>query len=144
MVIGRRAIREGIIDWEGKYFNSEMFSFLSVGENGVQSSWHLLTEIFTSKLFCSSFVIPQIVKFPPSSVHCRKTITSATAGQFHGSSLRLLLLLLIVTCCCWTVIQAEECGHEELVQCAKPLQVISATSELSFVTNKRELEQICP
>ncbi|ETN58328.1 hypothetical protein AND_010090 [Anopheles darlingi] len=39
---------------------------------------------------------------------------------------------------------AEDCGQEELVQCTKPLQLLSATSELSFVTKKEELDQLCP
>lgn len=38
----------------------------------------------------------------------------------------------------------EECGQEELALCARPLQVLSETSELSFVTKKEELDQLCP
>ncbi|KFB37729.1 AGAP011666-PA-like protein [Anopheles sinensis] len=38
----------------------------------------------------------------------------------------------------------EDCGQEELVQCTRPLQVLSATSELSFVTKKEELDKLCP
>ena len=59
-------------------------------------------------------------------------------------SLSLLLIVVLLVCISFCPCAAEECGHEELVQCAKPLQVISATSELSFVTNKQELEKICP
>lgn len=59
--------------------------------------------------------------------------------------LGVLLLLLVAFATLFAGVSAtEECGHEELVQCAKPLQVISATSELSFVTNKDELDKICP
>ncbi|XP_001652631.2 uncharacterized protein LOC5568971 [Aedes aegypti] len=41
-------------------------------------------------------------------------------------------------------VTTEDCGQEELVQCTKPLQVLSATSELSFVTKKEELDKLCP
>ncbi|KXJ77013.1 hypothetical protein RP20_CCG008493 [Aedes albopictus] len=43
-----------------------------------------------------------------------------------------------------TQVTTEDCGQEELVQCTKPLQVLSATSELSFVTKKEELDKLCP
>lgn len=56
----------------------------------------------------------------------------------------ILLLSTVAFVTSNQAVSAEECGHEELVQCAKPLQVISATSELSFVTNKDELDKICP
>ncbi|XP_058465799.1 uncharacterized protein LOC131439143 [Malaya genurostris] len=41
-------------------------------------------------------------------------------------------------------VNTEDCGQEELVQCTRPLQVLSATSELSFVTKKEELDKLCP
>ncbi|XP_055619309.1 uncharacterized protein LOC129764348 [Toxorhynchites rutilus septentrionalis] len=41
-------------------------------------------------------------------------------------------------------VTTEDCGQEELVQCTRPLQVLSATSELSFVTKKEELDKLCP
>lgn len=41
-------------------------------------------------------------------------------------------------------VTTEDCGQEELVQCTKPLQMLSATSELSFVTKKEELDKLCP
>ncbi|XP_055598434.1 uncharacterized protein LOC129748011 [Uranotaenia lowii] len=41
-------------------------------------------------------------------------------------------------------VTTEDCGQEELIQCTRPLQVLSATSELSFVTKKEELDQLCP
>uniref|UniRef100_A0A182MTB5 Uncharacterized protein n=1 Tax=Anopheles culicifacies TaxID=139723 RepID=A0A182MTB5_9DIPT len=47
----------------------------------------------------------------------------------------------------WTLVRqviTEDCGQEELVQCTRPLQVLSATSELSFVTKKEELDKLCP
>lgn len=56
----------------------------------------------------------------------------------------LSVALILAVAVLRAVDATEECGHEELVLCAKPLQVISATSELSFVTNKDELEKICP
>lgn len=39
---------------------------------------------------------------------------------------------------------AEECGQEEYAACSRPLQVLTETSELSFVTKKSELEKLCP
>uniref|UniRef100_A0A182YJC0 Uncharacterized protein n=1 Tax=Anopheles stephensi TaxID=30069 RepID=A0A182YJC0_ANOST len=47
----------------------------------------------------------------------------------------------------WALVRqviTEDCGQEELVQCTRPLQVLSATSELSFVTKKEELDKLCP
>ncbi|KAJ6645587.1 hypothetical protein Bhyg_00793 [Pseudolycoriella hygida] len=38
----------------------------------------------------------------------------------------------------------EECGQDELAACARPLQVLTETSELSFVTKKSELDKLCP
>ncbi|XP_051161629.1 uncharacterized protein LOC127281782 isoform X2 [Leptopilina boulardi] len=41
--------------------------------------------------------------------------------------------------------RGEECGHEELSRCAKPLQEITRNSELSFFIKKQELDQVvCP
>ncbi|XP_059608183.1 uncharacterized protein LOC132256021 [Phlebotomus argentipes] len=57
------------------------------------------------------------------------------------------LLLLIVTALIFPPplqVRAEDCGQDELVQCARPLQVLSATSELSFVSTKEELDKLCP
>ncbi|GAB1869893.1 hypothetical protein CAJAP_10972 [Camponotus japonicus] len=39
--------------------------------------------------------------------------------------------------------RGEECGHEELVRCARPLERIS-TNDLSLVTKKEELNKLCP
>lgn len=41
-------------------------------------------------------------------------------------------------------VAAEECGHEELAACARPLRLLTETSELSFVTKKSELKSLCP
>ncbi|KAG5343843.1 RT21 protein, partial [Acromyrmex heyeri] len=39
--------------------------------------------------------------------------------------------------------RGEECGHEELVRCARPLERIS-NSDLSFVTKKEDINKLCP
>lgn len=41
-------------------------------------------------------------------------------------------------------VRCEECGAEELVQCSRPLQVLTETAELTFVTKKEELDILCP
>ncbi|XP_037033664.1 uncharacterized protein LOC119072520 isoform X2 [Bradysia coprophila] len=41
-------------------------------------------------------------------------------------------------------IEMEECGQDELAACSRPLQVLTETSELSFVTKKSELDKLCP
>lgn len=41
-------------------------------------------------------------------------------------------------------VRTEECGAEELVLCSKPLQVLTETAELTFVTKKEELDILCP
>uniref|UniRef100_A0A336MH10 CSON015365 protein n=1 Tax=Culicoides sonorensis TaxID=179676 RepID=A0A336MH10_CULSO len=41
-------------------------------------------------------------------------------------------------------VSGEACGQEELSNCAKPLQVLSSTSELSFVTKREDLDKLCP
>ncbi|XP_049539493.1 uncharacterized protein LOC125953763 [Anopheles darlingi] len=66
----------------------------------------------------------------------RRTGNSAGVSVFH---LLLVTMAALVRQC-----GAEDCGQEELVQCTKPLQLLSATSELSFVTKKEELDQLCP
>ncbi|XP_033221896.1 uncharacterized protein LOC117176031 [Belonocnema kinseyi] len=40
--------------------------------------------------------------------------------------------------------RAEECGHEELTRCARPLQQITQNNDLSFFPKKEELERLCP
>uniref|UniRef100_A0A2M3ZEH8 Putative secreted peptide n=1 Tax=Anopheles braziliensis TaxID=58242 RepID=A0A2M3ZEH8_9DIPT len=66
----------------------------------------------------------------------RRSDRSAGVGVFH--------LLLVTMAALVRQSGAEDCGQEELVQCTKPLQLLSATSELSFVTKKEELDQLCP
>ncbi|XP_050091931.1 uncharacterized protein LOC126575332 [Anopheles aquasalis] len=66
----------------------------------------------------------------------RRTNRSAGVSVFH--------LLLVTMAALVRQSGAEDCGQEELVQCTKPLQLLSATSELSFVTKKEELDQLCP
>lgn len=41
-------------------------------------------------------------------------------------------------------VSGEACGQEELSNCAKPLEVLSSTSELSFVTKREDLDKLCP
>ncbi|XP_052872883.1 uncharacterized protein LOC128278241 [Anopheles cruzii] len=53
-------------------------------------------------------------------------------------------LLLVTMAALVRQVTTEDCGQEELVQCTRPLQVLSATSELSFVTKKEELDKLCP
>ncbi|GAB0095740.1 uncharacterized protein DMENIID0001_111580 [Sergentomyia squamirostris] len=56
----------------------------------------------------------------------------------------LLLIVFSVILPLTPTVRAEDCGQDELVQCARPLQVLSATSELSFVSTKEELDKLCP
>ncbi|XP_071556438.1 uncharacterized protein [Temnothorax nylanderi] len=39
--------------------------------------------------------------------------------------------------------RGEECGHDELARCARPLERIS-NSDLSFVTKKEDIDKLCP
>ncbi|XP_014480512.1 PREDICTED: uncharacterized protein LOC106747468 [Dinoponera quadriceps] len=39
--------------------------------------------------------------------------------------------------------RGEDCGHEELVRCARPLERINSNG-LSFVTKKEEFNKVCP
>lgn len=89
-----------------------------------------------------TFLFLSSSSFSSSGLNSRTSENSSSSNS--NQSNRLFLTLLAVLSLFTVATTAEECGHEELVQCAKPLQVISATSELSFVTNKKELEQICP
>ncbi|CRK94525.1 CLUMA_CG008028, isoform A [Clunio marinus] len=38
----------------------------------------------------------------------------------------------------------EDCGHEELSRCAKPLQLLQSTTDLSFAPKREELSKLCP
>ncbi|XP_044734450.1 uncharacterized protein LOC123296842 [Chrysoperla carnea] len=38
----------------------------------------------------------------------------------------------------------QGCGHEELVQCAQRLHILSDSTELTFVSSKAELDKVCP
>ncbi|KAI4504730.1 hypothetical protein M0802_000280 [Mischocyttarus mexicanus] len=40
--------------------------------------------------------------------------------------------------------RGEECGHEELTRCARPLKKFSNNNDLSFVTKKEDLQELCP
>ncbi|KAF7995935.1 hypothetical protein HCN44_007042 [Aphidius gifuensis] len=40
--------------------------------------------------------------------------------------------------------RGDDCGHEHLAICARPLGKITNDNELGFVTTKRELEALCP
>ncbi|XP_070151919.1 uncharacterized protein [Polyergus mexicanus] len=40
--------------------------------------------------------------------------------------------------------RGEECGHEELVRCARPLERISSNDLSLVVTKKEELNKLCP
>ncbi|KYN27275.1 hypothetical protein ALC57_03619 [Trachymyrmex cornetzi] len=66
-----------------------------------------------------------------------KTIASlyrVGRGQFRG---QLAESFVLASC------RGEECGHEELVRCARPLERIS-NSDLSFVTKKEDINKLCP
>lgn len=41
-------------------------------------------------------------------------------------------------------VSGEECGQAELTNCAKPLQILQSTSELSIAVKKEELDKLCP
>lgn len=38
----------------------------------------------------------------------------------------------------------EDCGQEELSRCAKPLQLLQSTDNLSFAPKREELDELCP
>lgn len=38
----------------------------------------------------------------------------------------------------------EDCGQEELSRCAKPLQLLQSTTDLSFAPKREELDKLCP
>lgn len=40
--------------------------------------------------------------------------------------------------------RAQDCGQEELAKCAKPLQVLQSTTDLSFAPKREELNKLCP
>ncbi|XP_035898241.1 uncharacterized protein LOC118505894 [Anopheles stephensi] len=66
----------------------------------------------------------------------RKGVNISNGSVFHLALVTMAALVRQVI--------TEDCGQEELVQCTRPLQVLSATSELSFVTKKEELDKLCP
>ncbi|XP_076764054.1 uncharacterized protein LOC143431310 [Xylocopa sonorina] len=40
--------------------------------------------------------------------------------------------------------RSQECGHERLAKCGRPLEKISSNDFTSFVVNKEELQRLCP
>lgn len=38
----------------------------------------------------------------------------------------------------------QDCGQEEFSRCAKPLQLLQSTSDLSFAPKREELDELCP
>lgn len=52
------------------------------------------------------------------------------------------LLLSIVSVSLRTI--REDCGQEELSRCAKPLQLLQSTADLSFAPKREELDKLCP
>uniref|UniRef100_A0A4Y0BIS7 Protein TsetseEP domain-containing protein n=1 Tax=Anopheles funestus TaxID=62324 RepID=A0A4Y0BIS7_ANOFN len=66
----------------------------------------------------------------------RRSVNISNGSVFH--------LVLVTMAALVRQVLSEDCGQEELVQCTRPLQVLSATSELSFVTKKEELDKLCP
>ncbi|XP_035918283.1 uncharacterized protein LOC118516472 [Anopheles stephensi] len=66
----------------------------------------------------------------------RRSVNISNGSVFHLALVTMAALVRQVI--------TEDCGQEELVQCTRPLQVLSATSELSFVTKKEELDKLCP
>lgn len=53
---------------------------------------------------------------------------------------KVFLLYFSVLASC----RGDDCGHEHLAICARPLGKITNDNELGFVTTKRELEALCP
>uniref|UniRef100_A0A182J9J6 Uncharacterized protein n=1 Tax=Anopheles atroparvus TaxID=41427 RepID=A0A182J9J6_ANOAO len=72
----------------------------------------------------------------PHTMRIRRNANISTGSVFH--------LTLVTMAALVRQGFSEDCGQEELVQCTRPLQVLSATSELSFVTKKEELDKLCP
>ncbi|XP_053679780.1 uncharacterized protein LOC128730727 [Anopheles nili] len=66
----------------------------------------------------------------------RRSVNISNGSVFHLALVTMAALVRQVI--------TEDCGQEELVQCTRPLQVLSTTSELSFVTKKEELDKLCP
>ncbi|XP_055530700.1 uncharacterized protein LOC129721782 [Wyeomyia smithii] len=64
--------------------------------------------------------------------------------KYDGITDSFLRVVFVTMAVSIALVITEDCGQEELVQCTKPLQVLSATSELSFVTKKEELDKLCP
>lgn len=58
--------------------------------------------------------------------------------MFH---LHLFFSVLSIIVC---YVSSEDCGQEELTNCARPLQILQSTSELSIAAKKEELEKLCP
>ena len=40
--------------------------------------------------------------------------------------------------------RAEDCGQEELARCAKPLQLLQSTTDLTFAPKREQLDELCP
>lgn len=53
-------------------------------------------------------------------------------------------VLIFVSIVFESTISAEDCGQEELARCAKPLQVLHSTTDLSFAPKREELDKLCP
>ncbi|XP_053687960.1 uncharacterized protein LOC128737361 [Sabethes cyaneus] len=57
---------------------------------------------------------------------------------------RLSILVTVFITVTIAKIKAENCGQEELARCARPLQVLQSSTDLSIAIKKEELDKICP
>uniref|UniRef100_A0AAG5DM99 Uncharacterized protein n=1 Tax=Anopheles atroparvus TaxID=41427 RepID=A0AAG5DM99_ANOAO len=62
-------------------------------------------------------------------------------GKFYN---RLCILVTVFITVNLARIKAENCGQEELANCARPFQVIQSTTDLSIASKKEDLDKICP
>lgn len=75
-----------------------------------------------------------------SNNFCLSRYTNKFKIESFSKILKFPFLFLV----CLTRVRAENCNQEELTQCARPLHIISSTSDLSVVTRKEELDSLCP
>lgn len=68
-------------------------------------------------------------------------VVGAAKMNTHRNMIAKIITVLSIIVC---YVSSEDCGQEELTNCARPLQILQSTSELSIAAKKEELEKLCP